>query len=154
MTKTHKLPNLRKLHEFTLRLQKGDWRVREHLGLSHTRCFGTQYCEIAIKRYAHRFLLTSQGKLWKKHTLIFLKSLPWLIEIHGPKIYFYRKVFLSQYCVRKCLVWIRPKRTGMTGDWRARATKTFGRVARLNKKYDNLKLYFKNYRKISLFCKK
>jgi len=47
----------------------------------HTRRFGTQYCDIAIKRYCdkkiilrHRFLLTNQGKLWKKHTLIFFRA--------------------------------------------------------------------------------
>jgi len=40
--------------------------------------------------------------------LWFVKSLPWLvIEIHGSKKYFYRNIFLSQYCAPKCLVWIR-----------------------------------------------
>ncbi len=28
----------------------------------------------------------------------FVKSLPWPIEIHGSKLYFYHIIFLSQYC--------------------------------------------------------
>jgi len=36
--------------------------------------------------------------------LWFIKSLPWPIELHGAKISFYRNIFLSQYCVSKCLV--------------------------------------------------
>jgi len=39
----------------------------------------------------------------------FLKSLPWPLDIYGSKIYFYRNIFLSQYCASKCLVWMRPK---------------------------------------------
>jgi len=39
---------------------------------------------------------------------LFVKSLPWLLDIHGSKISFYRKIFLLQYCASKCLLWIRP----------------------------------------------
>jgi len=39
------------------------------LGLIHTRHFGTQYCDKKII-LRHRFLLTNQGKLFKKHPLI------------------------------------------------------------------------------------
>jgi len=44
------------------------------------------------------------------YTLIyfFVKSLPWPIDIHGPKIYFYGNIFLSKFCVQKCLVWRGP----------------------------------------------
>jgi len=44
---------------------------------------------------------------------MFLKSLPWLVKRNlCLKIIFfiaYLFIFLSQYCVPKCLVWIRPK---------------------------------------------
>jgi len=64
----------------------------------------------------HRFLLTNQGKLFKRHTLIwvlfmyldlifFVKSLPWPLDIHGSKLSFYRNIFLSQYHVQKYLVY-------------------------------------------------
>ncbi len=42
--------------------------------------------------------------------LSFDKSLPWPIDIHGQKIYFYCNILLSQYCAQKCLAWIRPKK--------------------------------------------
>jgi len=57
--------------------------------------------------------MTNQSKLLMNHEsryLMFFKSLPWLdIEIHGSKIFFYHNIFLFQYCVPKCLVWIRSK---------------------------------------------
>ena len=72
---------------------------------------------IAIKRYydkniflSHWFLLVkvSSQRTTNQGTLCFVKSLPWLvIEIHGSKISFYLNIFLSKYCVPKCLVWIK-----------------------------------------------
>jgi len=40
--------------------------------------------------------------------MVLYVSLRSLLEIHGSKIYFHRNIFSSQYCVPKCLVWIRP----------------------------------------------
>ncbi len=40
--------------------------------------------------------------------LFFVKSLPWPLAIHGSKLSFYRKIFLSQYRVQKYLVCIGP----------------------------------------------
>jgi len=70
---------------------------------------------IAIKRYcdkniilSHRFLLC-QGKLWAQGTLYSFLSSPWLgIETLCSKMSFYCDIFLSQYCVPKCLMWVRP----------------------------------------------
>jgi len=39
---------------------------------------------------------------------LFVKSLPWPLDIHDSKKYFYYIIFLSQYCASKFLVWIRP----------------------------------------------
>jgi hypothetical protein len=67
---------------------------------------------IVIKRYCDKNIFLSHGfqQNIKYLDLWYIKSLPWLvIEIHGSKISFYRNIFLSQYCVPKCLVWIRPK---------------------------------------------
>jgi len=56
-------------------------KEKRALGLIHMRHFGTQYCDEKIKRYAikkkKRFLLTNQGKLLKKHTLIFVLFTFW-----------------------------------------------------------------------------
>ncbi len=41
-------------------------------------------------------------------TLCFVESLPWLvIEIRDSKLSFYLNIFIPQYCVQICLVWIR-----------------------------------------------
>ncbi len=80
---------------------------------------------IVIKRYWDKKIILSHMFPWpikiscKKHTLncfaclftfiFFCSSLPWPLNIHGSKIYFYFNIFLSQYCASKCLVWIRPK---------------------------------------------
>jgi len=98
--------------------------------MTQTSCrFGwdeTKYTSLglihAIKRYCDKYLFLSnwfiltkvRPKVSSKQTtnqgiLCFIKSLPWLvIKIHGSKIYLNRNIFLSQYCVQKCLVWIRP----------------------------------------------
>jgi len=73
----------------------------------------------------HRFPLTNQGKLFKRHTLIkvsylkdipwfefclctmiyfFVNSLPWPLDIHGSELSFYCNIFLLKYCVQKYLV--------------------------------------------------
>jgi len=36
------------------------------------------------------------------------KSVPWPKETCGSKLAFYCNIFLSQYCVPKCLAWMRP----------------------------------------------
>ncbi len=66
--------------------------------LIHTRRFGTQYCDKILR---HRFLLTNQGKLWK--------NIPWFIKdlTLADRDRWPKNIFLSQYCVRKWLMWIR-----------------------------------------------
>jgi len=65
----------------------------------------------------HRFLMINQGKLFNlcfvyvPWFIFFVKSLPWSLDIHGSKLSFHRNMFLLQYCVSKCFVWIRPKRS-------------------------------------------
>ncbi len=76
----------------------------------HTRHFATQYCDIAIKRYCDKKIISSHMFQWptkvssEKTYLDFFKELTLAFRDPWPK-----NVFLSQYCVRKCLVWIRPK---------------------------------------------
>ncbi len=60
--------------------------------------------------------MTNHGKLLTKHKVTWFVfhleltlALPRSIEINGTKISFHRNIFLSQYCVSKCHVWIRPK---------------------------------------------
>ncbi len=87
------------------------------------RHFGTQYCNNMIKRYWDKKIILSHMFQWptkvsSKKTYLelfylfiyldfFVKSLPWPLDIHGSKIFFYRNIFLSHYCAAKCLVWIR-----------------------------------------------
>jgi len=84
-------------------------------GPIHTRYFCTQYCDKKITS-SHMFQIPTKVSFEKTYLYLFFvyvpwffKGLPWPIEIHGTKIYFYRNIFLSQYCVRKCLVCISPK---------------------------------------------
>jgi len=65
-----------------------------------------RYCDkkICNKKiiFRHRFLLNNQGKLWK--------NIPWFfpeltLAYRDP---WPKNIVLSQYCVQKCLVWIRP----------------------------------------------
>jgi len=64
------------------------------LGLIHMRHFDAQYCDIAIKRLCCVLLRAYLG--WT------LKSMSQISQ--------YLFIFLSQYCVPKCLVWIKPQR--------------------------------------------
>jgi hypothetical protein len=91
------------------------------ISLIQTRHFGTQYFSMTNKVSSNKRTLNCFVCLF---TLIYLfvKSLPWPLDIHGSKIYFYifisqylfiaisfyRNIFLSQYCASNCLVWIRP----------------------------------------------
>jgi len=58
-------------------------------------------------------IFIGQDKLLTNHKsryFMFCLERPWLvIEIHGSKLSFYRKIFLWQYCVKKCLVLRGPK---------------------------------------------
>ena len=63
-----------------------------------------------ILRYCDKKIISSHMFQWptkvsyEKIHLDFLKSLPWPIEIHGPKIYFYRNIFLSKYLFYRNIV--------------------------------------------------
>ncbi len=93
-----------------------------HLGLIHTRHFGTQYFVKKIKRHfwsniffhcvnwKYLFLSMDTRVCIENHNILkchynFLKNKLSFIEIS-----FYRNIFLLQYSASKCLVWIRPYR--------------------------------------------
>jgi len=97
-----------------------------YLGPLHTRHFCSRYCDKEIFQHWH-FLATDfywPTKVRSYKNLVYLvlwfdKSLPWPVDIHGPKISFlsqylfiaisfYRNIFLSQYCPSKCPVCISP----------------------------------------------
>jgi len=92
--------------------------VYKTLGPRHTRYFCTQYWDKKILWYLrHRFQCPT--KVSSENTyfdlffvyiprFIFVKSLPWSIDILGPKKYFYHNIFSLQTCVQKCLVWRGP----------------------------------------------
>ncbi len=79
---------------------------------SHT-IFFTQYCDKKDKKILRHWYFLAIGFYWTNKVssyknlvylaLSFDKSIPRPIDIHGPKI-----SFLSQYCARKCPVWIGP----------------------------------------------
>jgi len=77
-------------------------RKKDLLRPYSTGHFSTQYCD---KNISNMFLLTNQGKLFKKHALInlFVKCLPWPFDIHGSKISFYRNIVRQMSRVNKAL---------------------------------------------------
>ncbi len=95
------------VHEWAKKLER-------KLGLIHTRHFDIQYCDKKIF-LSHGFLLAkvSSWRINKPRCIkninqgIFLTSLPWLFNRNQclKNVFL---IFLSQYCVSKCLVWIRP----------------------------------------------
>ncbi len=87
-------------------------RIWDQLGLIHTRHFGTKYCDkkindIAIKIFlSHRFPYPTKVSSEKNVTYLELRA---YLGQKKPVVQNYlRNIFLSQYCVQKYCVWIRP----------------------------------------------
>jgi len=85
-------------------------RLVEALGLIHTRHFRAQYCYKKDKNilrhltiFSNSFLLNNQGKLLSKLCIPCIRFGHWILCLKNIN------VFLSQYCVQKCLVCIGPK---------------------------------------------
>jgi hypothetical protein len=53
----------------------------------------------------------------KNLDLWFVKRLPWPLDIHGSKLYFYRNIFLSQYRKQKYLMCIGPNKVMYRVYW-------------------------------------
>ncbi len=96
-----KSDGINQIIQFYFRLQI---YIRYPKDLIHTRHFRTQYCD---KKYCNKkdifgpWISISQGKLFKKSRYVFSE-----LTLVGHWYMWLEIIFLSQYCVQKCHVWI------------------------------------------------